>query len=96
MGVCLGVCVGVCVCVCEDVWVGVCECVGVSGCVCVLKCVCLYILEKKMVQNDIFLFKFFNQGDSGGPFMCGPELSGIVSWGYGCAEAPYPGVYTQV
>ena len=35
------------------------------------------------------------QGDSGGPFMCGKQLSGVVSWGYGCAEAGYPGVYTQ-
>merc|ERR1712183_903441 len=35
------------------------------------------------------------QGDSGGPFMCGSEPSGVVSWVYGCAEAGFPGVYTQ-
>lgn len=40
------------------------------------------------------------QGDSGGPIMtpAGEDqvLVGIVSWGYGCAEAGNPGVYGEV
>jgi secreted trypsin-like serine protease len=41
------------------------------------------------------------QGDSGGPAMAPDEdgeliLVGIVSWGEGCAEPGYPGVYSEV
>jgi secreted trypsin-like serine protease len=41
------------------------------------------------------------QGDSGGPMIRRDDAGGyvqvgIVSWGYGCGRAHYPGVYTQV
>ena len=41
------------------------------------------------------------QGDSGGPLTVRNtinqhELVGVVSWGYGCGQAMYPGVFARV
>ena len=36
------------------------------------------------------------QGDSGGPTKYNNQLVGATSWGIGCAQARYPGVYADV
>jgi len=37
------------------------------------------------------------QGDSGGPLINDRrEMVGIVSWGTGCGEPNYPGVYANI
>ncbi|XP_058808152.1 trypsin-1-like [Phymastichus coffea] len=35
-------------------------------------------------------------GDSGGPLTINGRLAGIISWGFECGSADYPGVYTEI
>ena len=54
-----------------------------------------------LCAGDLEGGKGFCQGDSGSPLMCPSDhgdflqLTGIASWGYGCGQPGYPGVYTD-
>lgn len=39
---------------------------------------------------------FLMQGDSGGGMICDGVLTGIVSFGHGCARPNFPGIYTDI
>uniref|UniRef100_A0A671Q1D3 trypsin n=1 Tax=Sinocyclocheilus anshuiensis TaxID=1608454 RepID=A0A671Q1D3_9TELE len=76
----------------------------------VLQCLKLPVLSKEQCVHaygsqkteNMFCAGFMKggkdscQGDSGGPVVCNGELRGVVSWGKGCAEQGYPGVYVEV
>ncbi|KAL4657665.1 trypsin-like [Arapaima gigas] len=55
-----------------------------------------------MVTRRMFCAGYMNggrgvcNGDSGSPLVCFGEVHGLVSWGQGCAQPGYPGVYTKV
>jgi len=57
--------------------------------------------DSALTQNMICAGYFVSnrdscQGDSGGPLIVDNTLVGIVSWGNGCAEDGFPGIYTKV
>ena len=62
----------------------------------------ILIVKKTIHESELDEIDFFssNQGDGGGPLVCEDdgyyELSGLVSWGFGCGRAQVPGVYVKV
>ena len=62
----------------------------------------LDIIIKNAPLYILSLCSLFVQGDSGGPLFAFDgitkkyRLFGIISWGFGCARAYKPGVYTDI
>ncbi|XP_075160382.1 transmembrane protease serine 9-like [Haematobia irritans] len=64
------------------------------------KCLQAYAGKAK-ISNTMFCASVSGEkdscsGDSGGPVVHRGHVCGIVSWGFGCARAEFPGVYTNV
>lgn len=65
------------------------------------KCEEIYELETDyhITKNMLCAFspkKDACRGDSGGPLTLNEKLIGVVSWGIGCADQKFPGVYAQI
>ncbi|XP_063438429.1 serine protease 30-like [Mytilus trossulus] len=67
--------------------------------------VCSYLMDRQIPGTEVCAGRKHGgvdscQGDSGGPMVCKKNgvwsLVGITSWGYTCAAAYQPGVYTRV
>ncbi|KAF5306572.1 hypothetical protein FQR65_LT07299 [Abscondita terminalis] len=63
-------------------------------------CENFYPEEDVTSRMDCYGYKEGNkdvcQGDSGGPVVVGGKVTGIASWGYGCAFPNRPNVYTAI
>ena len=62
----------------------------------------IMIIKVKMMMIMILIYNYIiSQGDGGGPLVCEDqqgfhELTGLVSWGFGCGRKDVPGVYVKV
>lgn len=52
-----------------------------------------HIVKWEVIEG---FYCYLLQGDSGGPLVCDRRIYGVVSWGNGCGDAKFPGVYTAV
>lgn len=66
------------------------------------RCSDVYVASGYWVSDSMFCAGSFTSefdscnGDAGGPLVANGQLIGLVSWGMGCAEWGYPGVYTSI
>ncbi|XP_073707106.1 cationic trypsin-3 [Garra rufa] len=81
-----------------------------AGSASVLQCLDLPVLSKRtctgaygsIITPNMFCAGFMQggkdscQGDSGGPVVCNGKLKGVVSFGKGCAQLGFPGVYVEL
>lgn len=66
------------------------------------RCAEIYATQGVEVTSAMFCAGSFTgefdscNGDTGGPLVADGMLIGLASWGKGCAEYGYPGVYTRI